>query len=477
MMKYYYFLFLLVRVSGFLKLPLGSPFSIKNIEYKHKISTDHLSEADLAIVQEISGVYGLIGPDFVGNDVENLYQLFTGNGIIQGCFFDKGEVTFVNHYVRTEKLIYEEQCGQVLKHKYLYLLFFLLNKIHCLPNVLGFANTALVNMGKKHYALYERDVPYEILFDFDNKSITTGQKQHIHGLNFFSAHPVIYDDKVETIQYNVFRKTVSFLQLTTDLVVQKHIETPMTYLPVVHDFISTRYNYIVFDSPLAFKFSDIFTKKIPISLMENKPTFIRIVNKFTGRVRTFEIPEGVFVFHFAQMYDDEHVIRILASCYDTLDFSTVDIQGKYRMLVLDKFSGKVSVKKHDRLENLNLDFPVRYDNMIILRNIHNRVCNGFVVCRDLEIVHEIYFFQRFVCGEPRVIYLKGSPYLIFFTFNISSQREQGQRGEAPQQLNSKSATRAENFGHIVVLNLRDFTHIDLPLDFAVQFGFHSFFFT
>ena len=455
-MKYYYLLFLLGSVTGFLKLPLGSPFSLKNSEYKHKISTDHLSESDKAIVQEISGVYGLIGPDSDIYDVENLYQLFTGNGIIQGCFFDKGEVTFVNHYVRTEKLLYEEQCGPVLKHTYLYPLFFLLNHFQWLPNVMGFANTALVKMGNKRYALYERDVPYEIFFDFDNKSITTGQKQHNHGLKFFSAHPAIYHDRVETIQYNVFRKTVSFLQLTTDLVVQKHIETPMTYLPVVHDFISTRYNYIVFDSPLAFKFSDIFTKKIPISLMENKPTFIRIVNKFTGRVRTFEIPKGVYVFHFAQVYEDEHVIRILAPCYDVLDFSTVDILGKFRMLVLDKVSGIVSIKKHDRLENLNLDFPVRYEDMIILRNIDDRVCNGFVVCRDLEIVHEIYFFRRFVCGEPRVIFLKGSPYLIFFTFNIHSLREQS---------------------NIVVLNLRDFTHFDLPLDFAIQYGFHSFFFT
>jgi carotenoid cleavage dioxygenase-like enzyme len=46
------------------------------------------------------------------NNLDNLYDLFTGDGVIQGVFFEKGELTFVKHFVRTEKLEYEEKNGK-----------------------------------------------------------------------------------------------------------------------------------------------------------------------------------------------------------------------------------------------------------------------------------------------------------------------------------------------------------------------------
>ena len=458
-MRFWLFILFFLHIKGFLRLPLGSPFLVKNKEIQRKINIDHLPDEDQDVVRQISGVYGLIGPDLHIPDIENLYHLFTGNGMIQGCFFDKGELTFVTHYVRTEKLIYEEVCGKVLYNRGIYLLFVLLNKINLLPNILGLANTALVTIDKKYYALYERDLPYEIFFDFNKKRIDTGAKQLIKGIQSFSAHPTINNQEglVETIQYNILTKTVSFFQLTNNLVCQKTIEIPTTYLPIVHDFVSTQYNFIMVDAPLAVKFSEMHIKPIPVSLMKNHSTFIRIINKNTGRVRTYETPESFYVFHYAQIYEDENCIKIYAPLYDDIDFSTLDIQGRYRELVLDKYSDIVTIRKNKELENLNLDFPMSYEDKIVLRNIKDRICDGFVICRNLEIVHKIYIEDRFVCGEPRIIYVKGVPYLLFFTIDIHKNKG------------------VEEQGYIMLIDLRSYKEIEIPTGLPIKYGFHSFF--
>ena len=444
------------EINGFLKLHLGSPFIIKNNEIKKRLTID-LPPEDIEVVNNIHGFYGLIGPDINFEDIENLYNLFIGDGIIQGVFFDKGELTFIKHYVRTDKLVYEEQCGKVLQNIPMNLLFYLLSKINLLPNILGVANTALVSICDKHYALYERDIPYEIGIDLSNKSVQTISKKEINGLTHFSAHPSISsrENLVETIDYNIIMKTVTFYQLTTDLVLQKKIEVPMTYLPIVHDFISTRYNYIILDAPLSIKFSEMHNKTMPVSLTEGEPTFIRIVNKNTGRVRTFETPDSFYIFHYAQVYEDENRIKIYACCYDVMDFSILDIQGRYRELVLDKYSGTVNINRNDDFENLNLDFPIVYEDKIILRNIKDCICNGFTICKDLSIMHSILLKDRIVCGEPSIIYSKNIPYLIFFTFD------------------SIEGTNKESF--VTLINLRDYKQIDIPIREPIKYGFHSFF--
>jgi hypothetical protein len=445
------------KIEGFLRLPLGSPFVIKNNEIKRNIKYD-LPEEDMKVVKQIKGVYGIIGPDINNTEVENLYHLFTGDGTIQGVFFDKGELTFVKHFVRTDKIVYEEKCGRLLRNRFINLLFILLSKVNLLPDILGVANTALVSIGDKHYALYERDQPYEIRLY--NKSIQTLNKKRIQGITHFSAHPSISTSRnlVETLDYNVLKKTVSFYQLSTELVLQKRIEIATTYLPIVHDFISTRYNYIVLDAPLSIEFSEMHNKTMPVSLMKGPPAFIRVVNKYTGRVRTYNAQDSFYIFHYAHIKEDENRIKIYAPCYDDMDFSSLDIKGRYRELVLDKYTGLVCINKNDELENLNLDFPMAYEDKVVLRNIKDRICNGFVICRNLEIVHSIWLQNRFVCGEPRIIYVDFVPYLIFFTFDISS----------PDQ-------DTTNKGFITLINLHDYKQIEIPLGSPIQYGFHSFF--
>jgi carotenoid cleavage dioxygenase-like enzyme len=440
------------KIDAFIKLPIGSPLSIKNKEINKKIIIN-LPPEDIEIVKQINGIYGVIGPDIDIPDIDNLYHLLLGNGIIQGIFFDNGELTFVKHYVKTEKLKYEEDCGKVLQNNWIYLFFYIFNKLNMLPNIFGLANTALIHINKKYYALYERDLPYEILFDFKNKIIKTGNKQLINSVEHFSAHPRINQQVIETIDYNVINKNIYFHQLSSDFVLQKTIKTPMKYLPIVHDFISTKYNYIVLDAPLMVKLSELHNKAMPVSLQKNKPTYIRVVNKYTGRVRTYETSQSFYLFHYAQIQEDENRIMIYAPMYDHIDFSELNIQGRYRKLILDKYSGNVTIEKRDELENLDMDFPVSYEDKIIFRNMKDKICEGFVICRDLEIVYKIFLEDRFVCGEPRVIYIKNISYLLTFVIDIN---------------NNKNT-------YILLINLKDYKQIEIPIDHSIQYGFHSFY--
>ena len=452
-------------ISGFLRLPLGSPFNIQTNEIKRDIPLD-LDGPDLEIVRQINGVYGLMGPDLNISDVRDLYHLFTGNGIVQACFFDRGELKFVKKYVRTDKIEYEQCYGKVLHHKLVHMIFYILNKVNVLPDIFGLANTALVKMGGRHFALYERDRPYEMMFDFKKKTVHIGAKWRIKGVNQFSAHPTVRasENLVETLEYNIVDKSLAFHQLTNDLVLHNTISTPMAYLPLVHDFVSTKYNFMVTDSPFFFKFSEIFKKFMPVTLSNIDPTYIRAVNKITGRVRTFESNESFAIFHYAQVREDENRVQLFAPVYEHVDFSELDIHGKYRCLTLDKQTGTISVHKNAELENLNLDFPVPFSDKIILRSMKNRICDGFVVCRDLEIVGRIELKDRFASGEPRVIYLRGSPYLLFFTFTSLKN----------SNLRCYNISNEEE-GFVNVLSLDDYHNIEIPMRVPLKYGFHSFF--
>lgn len=140
------------------------------------------------VVKNINGFYGLIGPDINVHNFKNitsLHDLFSGNGIIQGVFFDKGKITFVKHLIRTEKLIFEEKYGKIPKDPLIILLFFIFNKIDLLPNIMGVSNTAFININNKIYTLFERDYPYLIDINFNNKTINTVGKQKIKNLEYF----------------------------------------------------------------------------------------------------------------------------------------------------------------------------------------------------------------------------------------------------------------------------------------------------
>jgi carotenoid cleavage dioxygenase-like enzyme len=431
--------------TAFLHFNKNVPFLIKYRELKKEIIYDQSDE----VVNQLSGFYGLIGPDIDKFSIKTLYDLFTGDGIIQGVFFDKGNITFVKHFVRTEKILYEEQYGRFSKKVLMTTFYILMHKLKMLPNVLGLANTALLDVGTKTLALFERDLPYEIDIDFINKSLRTVKKININGLEHFSGHSKYIDNMIHTIDYDVLSNTVSYITLNESFYQMNKAIIKTAYIPIVHDFMVLNNKMIFIDSPFTWNpFS-----QIPVTL-SNQPTYIHVYNTITNTRTQYEAKSSFYLFHYADVIETNNTLEIYGSQYDTLDFSSLNIQGKYRKIVVNLKSGIVFILKNTELENMNLDFPLKWKEYTLLRSIENQVINGFVLCKGLDIVKKIQLpNDRFFCGEPSIVEVSGSPFLIGFSYDSFEK------------------------GYLIMFELFTQKYIEIPLDkdIKLNIGFHSIF--
>jgi carotenoid cleavage dioxygenase-like enzyme len=191
----------------------GKSFQISNREITKHIPHNKISSLDAQnILKNINGFYGMIGPDVNEDKIKSVYELFAGDGMIQGVFFDNGNITFVKKFIRTEKLLFEEKHGKIPNNLLVTALFAIGNSLKLLPNIVGRANTALININKNIYALFEGDNPYLLNIDFENKAINTLKKVNIPNINYFCAHSKFnnYEQQIESIDYDVMGKTVNF---------------------------------------------------------------------------------------------------------------------------------------------------------------------------------------------------------------------------------------------------------------------------
>jgi carotenoid cleavage dioxygenase-like enzyme len=442
----------IITCSGYLiKNPFGKRFSIANEEIRKQIEYN-LPSNKQKVLNKINGVYAIIGPDVHIKNVSTLFDLFIGDGVIQSVFFDNGNLTYVKHYVRTEKLLYEEEYGKLSKKVLPQLVFTLLNKLKLLPNIMGLANTAILNINNKHFALYERDMPYLINFDFKTKQIHTIKKMNIPFMNYFSAHSKC-EKTINTIEYNMMSNSIHYSELTKEFELIKEKTMKMNYLPLVHDFINANDKIIILDSPLVIDFPNLFKKTLPILLDKNKPTIIRILNKSTLVLEEYSIPTGFYIFHFANYEEDEFKIEIYATMYDKLDFSELNISGKYRKIIINKETKTIVIAQNSELEKLDLEFPVSYEDKIVFRSMENKRINGFVVCKDLEIVKKLEFGNKFISGEPAITYVDNVPYLLALAFNDNDNSE----------------------SYLIIANMHDYSVMEIPINESLNIGFHSIF--
>jgi hypothetical protein len=424
-----------------------SPFIIKNLEINTKINYNTTNN----IINQISGFYGLIGPDIDKFSIKTLYELFTGDGMIQGVFLDKGNITFVKHIVRTEKIVYEEKYGRFSKNVLMTAFYILMNKLNLLPNVLGLANTAFLNIEKDTFALFERDLPYQIDIDFTNKQLRTIKKMHIQGIENFSGHSKYIDDVVHTVDYDFLTKTVSYITFNNKFQQLNKVFLKTSYIPIIHDFVVLKKGFLFIDSPFIWSLFSQF----PVILSDKKNTYIHIYNKYTNVRTKFECLTSFNLFHYADIIENNNTIHIYGSQYENLKFSSLYLQGKYRKIILNLNTGIVIIKKNPELENMNLDFPLKWKELVLLRSIENQRIKGFVLCRELNIVKKIHLPQnRFFCGEPSIIEISGSPFLIGFSYDSF-----------------------EN-GYLILLEIFNETYIEIPLanNIQLKIGFHSTFF-
>lgn len=371
----------------------------------------------MSFTSALQGFYGIIGPNIPIPKINNLFQLFTGNGIIQGVFIENDTITPIHHKIKT-------------------------NPFH----PIGVANTAIIQLQHKQYALFERDLPYQINIDFAKKQIHTIGRKHIRGVHHISGHSKLHKGVVHSLEYSILRKSVSLLFLTPDFeLIQKH-RIHMNYIPLVHDFLTMQNTTIITDSPIQFSLSLLLQKKFPIHLNALLPTFIHVMDRIEQKT-VYTCNTSFFVFHYAYGIETEDQIEVYAPIYYQLNFSTIHIQGIYSKLVLYKKTREITIESSAELEKYNLDFPIVWNEYCILRNIEGHKINGFIVCKGLT-VHKTIWLPLAICGEPSIFNDK----LLCIGYDIHYS------------------------SYFMVVHLIEETIVYYPLHTNATLGFHSVFF-
>jgi hypothetical protein len=447
------------------KFKLGFGLKVNNINEKLNLN---LPFKQKNIISQINGFYGLIGPNInMENSIDSLYDLFIGDGVIQGVFFENGNLTYVKHLIKTEKILYEEKFGTLPKNNNLLTIFFMfLNKLKLFPNVMGIANTAILNIKKcgnnseninNNYALFERDYPYLLDIDFKNKDVKTIKKININSLSHFSGHSKITSNgNIETIDYQIVNNIVKYALMDDNFKKICGAQFKFKYLPVIHDFFSNDDSLILIDSPLLIDFTQDIQNKMPVFLDNNKNTFIYVYDKKNKKYESYSCETGFYTFHYGDVKNKKDTIEIFISMYDELNFTNVNIKGKYRMIEINKNTKQVSIHKNNEIEKYNLDFPIRFNDKTILRNFENRRINGFIITRNLSIYKKILFENKNICGEHNIININKIPYLIFF--NIEEDK-----------------IKKINKNLLTLINLKNYEIIDIEIQNKLNLGFHSIF--
>ena len=160
---------------------------------------------------------------------------------------------------------------------------------------------------------------------------------------------------------------------------------------------------------------------------------------------------GFYIFHYASIRETLRSYEIYAPIYEHLDFSNINLHGKYRKIVLDKYTKKITIHSNPVLDIYNLDFPIKSGNEIILRNVKDSKINGFVICENLFIKKTIILNDKYICGEPTIVNIDKTPYIITFAYD---------------NLNN---------GYLLIININNSKIIEIPLKHTVNIGFHSIF--
>lgn len=372
-------------------------------------------------------------------------EAFTKDGILQGVFIDTDEagnqiLVPVQQLIQTQKQRWTTWTRMPIPvNTWTLFLSHLMQKVsgnHI--NLMGTANTALIqDTCGGTYALFERDLPYELNIDFTRRRVSTGPRRYISGIQTFSGHSKkrkIHDSLtvIDSIEYDVSRKTVTHNVLSGDLIRRiRHKTYPAKYIPIVHDFFlieGDESKLCWVDSPFTIQpFKNLTQCDIPIGLDVKQPTFFHVGTQW------FRYDRGIALFHIAHVSETRDSYNVFASVYENLHFSgdIKNLSGTYCCIRLDRKNGSVQIFRNPELKEYNLDFPILYDKQVILRNIdyETKKINGFIICDKLRIVKRFFFTSLSNegedirgLGEPVLIQDGEFPYLLFFVESESTSQ-------------------------------------------------------
>jgi len=319
----------------------------------------------------LNGFYGLIGGE-KGHKIS-----LSGDGIIQGVFIENGKVCkTVRNKVLTDRVDFIKKYP--FMEKYINSNLFLvlisigkfLNVVDKEINFEGRANTGLFLWEENNVilALHERDRPYVIQIDFNNKIILnlgkiTNYNKNVHSV--VSAHPSYHKMKKQiiSVEYDLFGDSTISIYNSTDFspIMRECIQTK--YMSIIHDFISSYDNIYIPDCPLEFDLYKLVhtDSAIPMSFFKNKPSRIGIWNKNTQKTDWITFPSSFFLFHFVNVYEFNNNITYIDVCL----FNDIDMENLNRnlpklcRLIIDKNKNYGRIEYPNELSNIYTDFPTQ----------------------------------------------------------------------------------------------------------------------
>ena len=431
----------------------------KNIAYK-------LPENKKNIIKKINGFYGQIGPN--PKYYNENYHLFDGDGMIHGIFFDNGNLTYNNHWIKTDKLNFENKFNfkipismSTIKKKEIIFLSFIykfLELFKIVPNFMGTANTALWKNNNKIYALHERDKPYEIDINFKNKNIETLQKIDLKNIEYFTAHPRKDLNNIYVASYDNFQPIVRILKYDKNLSLIKYKDINTKYNNIIHDIMVSD-NYIIFcDTPYQFNITQLLNNRTPFYFDKTKKNRFCIVSKDLEMIDYIDCNESFFIFHYDNFYEDNNNIYFTAIVRNNFDMDMLSSKcniinySKYRKFIINKKTKKLIIEKKTEFEYFNVDFPISKNKITVLSIIENTFdIIGFLIVKDFKLIKKYILKDRKIYAEPSIIEIDKKIYIVCFTYD--------------KYFNS----------YLYVYDYMKNDCIEIKLDININKGFHSIF--
>lgn len=175
--------------------------------------------------------------------------------------------------------------------------------------------------------------------------------------------------------------------MNSDFKIINSTKVSTKYIPIIHDFVNLPNKIIFVDSPieLDINLNNINSiSKMPVMMNKSKNTRVIIINKNDFSEKVINVNNSFYVFHYGDFYENDSFIEIYAPFYDSLDFRELNLFGKYRRLIINKDNYEYKIDINEELENYNLDFPLKYEDKVILRNIKDNKINGFIITQGLK---------------------------------------------------------------------------------------------
>ncbi|GAB2224192.1 hypothetical protein Droror1_Dr00004942 [Drosera rotundifolia] len=316
------------------------------IEPEHVLSGNFAPVAELApteckVIEGtlpacLEGVYIRNGPNPYLPQ-QGPYHLFDGDGMLHCVRISGGRITFCSRFVRTYKLINEEEAGVAIVPNF-FAAFngvaasfargaVYLSRMAALhydrSKGMGVANTSIAIIGGKLYALCESDLPYEIRITSDGDIETMGRHNFSGKLaGSMTAHPKIDPDTGEVFAFRnrICPQRLSYFRIDPNG--NKHHDVPILSLDrpsFLHDFAITTKYAILPNIQVGMDLSGFFTKRGPGAASDSKRVSrIAVIPRYAENnkeLRWFEIP-GLNMFHIANAWEEtdasreEHIVLI-----------------------------------------------------------------------------------------------------------------------------------------------------------------------